>query len=109
MLHPVGWVAVNGHEPMICHNVTTKRANVHCETCGWISRERSYRYEELLGREWRAHAGDIAVGLTTTHGQDGTGCHCVTCAIAERDRRRAAQTTGRFTAVNLPAGSGVAG
>lgn len=106
MLHTVGWVPVNGHEPMVCHNVTTRRGNVHCETCGWISRDRSVRHWHLLEREWRTHAGDIAVGLTITHGAPGAQCHCVTCLIAERDRRRAAQAQG-FTAVNL-AGAGVA-
>jgi hypothetical protein len=109
-LVPVGWQPVNGHEPIIRHNVTTKRANVQCKTCGWISQTRSYRYWDLLGREWRTHAGDLAVGLTIRHGQlDDNGCHCVTCLLAERDARRQQHNAAAgFTAVNPAASQAVA-
>jgi len=86
MLHPGGWVAVNGHDPLIFHNVTTREMNIHCQACGWISESAGRRHgESFLDKQWRTHAGDLAVGITITHGQPGNGCHCATCARAARN------------------------
>jgi hypothetical protein len=83
-LHPLGLVAINGHQPVIFHNVTVSRMTMICDTCGWMSRSRSGRWRELIDREWRVHAGDLAMGIAIAHGAVGNGCHCYWCDRATR-------------------------
>jgi hypothetical protein len=97
MLCPSGWATVNGHEPLIFHNVTMGRMTIHCQTCGWISETASRRHREsFLDKQWRTHAGDLAVGIKITHGRVGNGCHCARCLIAGREaaQRRTSEREG---------------
>jgi hypothetical protein len=43
-------VAINGHQPVIFHNVTVSRMTMICDTCGWMSRSRSGRWRERPAR-----------------------------------------------------------
>jgi hypothetical protein len=82
-LLPLG--LVNGHVPLVVHNVTTGEMGLHCRTCGWIGRPYGRRWADKVDGTWRIHAGDLAMGITLAHGQIGNGCHCASCARATRD------------------------
>jgi hypothetical protein len=96
--HEVAWVQdaglaeVNGHEHVICRNITRRQDTLQCQTCGWIGPTRQWRWSEKLTDDWRQHAGDIATGTVPTHGQAGNGCHCWACARATRDAQAAEVT-----------------
>jgi len=91
-LHP-GWAkAVNGHEPMIFHNVTTGYARIYCATCDWSAHGYARRWHAKVETEWRVHAGEIAMGLEVKHGETDSGCHCARCASADRQRAEAGRS-----------------
>lgn len=83
-LHSATAIAVNGHEPLIVHNVTTRVMRMACDTCDWLGPSRKGRWQDRVEDDWRTHAGDVAMGVTVTHGQVGNGCYCASCAIATR-------------------------
>lgn len=77
-------VVVNGHEASICRNLTLRTDTLQC-TCGTIGPTRKWRWSETqITKDWRAHAGDIAVGRDFVHGIAGQGCHCAACSLADR-------------------------
>ena len=83
-LYPASAVTINGHKPRIVHNVSTSTMVMCCDTCSWLSKSYQGRRRHKVEESWREHAGNIAMGITITHGEVGNGCHCATCAIATR-------------------------